>query len=334
MPGPDTVVEESPVLVWLLVGLGFAISWLMYRGMRFVWLHTIGWVISKIANVGIPTGFFGHVHPLRWLNDVNNTVMNYLAEQALQAENGMGRAFNQAAFIQEWIAKEIVSLGEDLYGWADNFQNKYLGRFVKAALYATFPAALLYKIAYQAIAHELPKVRREIKVVERVTVERVLPAIPYVVGGAIPGIAEIPWLIKEVKTFNRRWESWLRRLKRVEGIFAVSVFAGVLAEVFGVTAKCVRSGGPIGKMMRGFCGLPGTLFKDIFALIADFFIFETLCDVIPVLAKITSDVATPMVEALTPIEAGLCDKSHTVAIPLPKLTLHLPAPVDSLLAGV
>jgi len=334
MPGPDTVAEESPVLIALYLALQALLAWLIYRSLHYVWLHTIGWVVGKIANVGIPTGFFGSVHPLSWLNSVNNTVMNWLAAQALANEEAMGKFFHEAARLQEWIVKELYGLGADVFNWLDHFHHHLIGRVLKALIAPIEDLARAAKSVAVAAYDEALTLERKAIAIEHGLAGDIRGGLKRALPWLLPGIPLIGWLIKEVRGISHWVARHNRRLRRLEGLLGVTGMAVAMSNVFGLPNwRCLTRGG-VGRFARGFCGLPLHLLNDVLALIADFFIFETLCDVIPVLATITSDVAVPLVEALTPIEAGLCDRNHTVSKRLPAIALRLAKPIYPISAGV
>src|SRR5215472_5539526 len=109
MPGPDTAVEESGPIIALYLALYSALIWIVLRGMRGGWMYSIGYILHKLASVSIPfpkvhlTGVgISHIHPLAFLDDVNNYVLNALETQAAAYERSMGKWFHAAAGLQLW----------------------------------------------------------------------------------------------------------------------------------------------------------------------------------------------------------------------------------------
>jgi hypothetical protein len=135
------------------------------------------------------------------------------------------------------------------------------------------------------------------------------------------GIA-VPWI--EVPRLRREERAISKRLGKVEKLLGVTALAGVMAGVFGVTRSCLTRGN-VGRTARSLCGVPSHLLDDFLALLADFLVIENICRVLPWLEAGVSEVATPLVEAITTVGAGLCDPSSSVSAPLPVPALHLTA---------
>jgi hypothetical protein len=97
--------------------------------------------------------------------------------------------------------------------------------------------------------------------------------------------------------------------------------AVAMANVLGVSAKCLRKG-PIGKVSRSLCGIPTHLLDDLLGILADIWIVENVCVLLPFLETAASKIGTPLVEALTVAGAGICP-GHSAPKPLlgPKATV-------------
>ena len=80
----------------------------------------------------------------------------------------------------------------------------------------------------------------------------------------------------------------------------------------------------VGRVGNAVCGLPANLLDDLLGLLADYFILTNICDLLPILETVASDVGTPLVEALTAVGAGLCSGAEK-APPLGLPALILPA---------
>lgn len=128
-------------------------------------------------------------------------------------------------------------------------------------------------------------------------------------AAALPGVIDIPHVPSLPVPFGRTVKQLRRRLGRVEALLGVTAFAAVLASVLGVTAKCVRPGGPIGRTARALCGAPVHLLEDFLSLLADIWVLDNICVLIPLLEEAASVVAIPLVDALTTVSAGLCKGS-------------------------
>jgi hypothetical protein len=129
---------------------------------------------------------------------------------------------------------------------------------------------------------------------------------------ALPNLWQLPHGIGIPESWVR-WRTRVdRRLTKVEGIAAAGVMAGLMANVLGVSARCLRSGN-VGKMSRALCGAPTRALEDLLGLVADFFILENVCALLPYLETGISAVALPVVELLTVAGSGIC--AGTAAAP-------------------
>lgn len=105
---------------------------------------------------------------------------------------------------------------------------------------------------------------------------------------------------------------------------AATAFAGAVAIALDrLGFGWIRCPG-VGRVGNAVCGLPANLLEDLLGLLADYFILTNICDLLPILETVASDVGTPLVEALTTVGAGLCSGAEK-APPLGLPALILPA---------
>lgn len=325
MPGPDTVAEEVPVFAYLALALALALQWAEMRGLRFIWKHTIGGILSWLSGQAIRIPHVTTVHPFGFAKTLNNDIENYFASQILAAEEAMGRAFHQAAHLQLWMVEETYGLGKDVFDWIDNFQNHWLRRYLKGALEAAVPAVLiaslirkyvaaelphLIKLGRSSVTHEIERVYRLPKSLNRrltkdeAKIAALIAALAGLAGhislphpNAIPKVFGVPhWLY--------RWRNRVnRRLHKLEGLFGAAVMAAAMANVLGTTAKCLRSGN-IGRAARRWCGLEKWL-VDLFLLgTVEAFIATDLCGFTDLLIK-QATVLRPALMELVDVEDAL-----------------------------
>src|ERR1051326_4576537 len=135
MPGPDTAVEEAPVLVAFFLALSAFISWCFYTGLLWTWIHTVGYVIRKLVGIlSFHVPLIGRVDFGAPLLGLDNTVEKFLGNQAAGAQLSMAHWFHAAWSLQRWLVSEIAHLGEDVWKWGDTLQNHYLPKWLKAAI--------------------------------------------------------------------------------------------------------------------------------------------------------------------------------------------------------
>jgi hypothetical protein len=120
-----------------------------------------------------------------------------------------------------------------------------------------------------------------------------------------------------------------RRLHRVEGLLGVSAMAVAVAAVLRVSPRCLTDGN-VGRVARRLCGMPTRWLDDVLGLIADFYILENLCDVLPWVEAAASAVAVPFVETVTTVAASNkgCLSKRAPSYRVPRL--YLPSVVGSL----
>lgn len=323
MPGADNVLEEAPVLVALFVGLYFTIRWLGLRGVRAIWLHTIGWLFLKVAAVSIPTGFFGRIHPFRFLEDASNAVMNWLVAEILASEEMMGKAFHVAAELQVWIIRETWGLAKDLYHLGHWTLHTFVPTYVHGVSDVIHTAAR----AAGVVAHRAEAIGlagdRWARGFERSFKSRVVGLIKRYAIYAIPGAVALPGLLHDWRTFNRRWERWKSRIRKLELAFGAAAFAAYMANAIGgVTGNCIRRGA-IGKVARRLCGLPARALEDVLGLLVDWFIVTNICEVVVLLEDALAFIQ-PELDALIDGMDAMFKSCGYKPPPTHDVTLYLP----------
>jgi hypothetical protein len=126
------------------------------------------------------------------------------------------------------------------------------------------------------------------------------------------------------------WPSWrgytmkqLRRLWRERNYILGATGAAVIVAraIGGVTPRCVKKG-PIGKVARALCGIPTHLLNDLLGILADVWILQNVCVLLPYLETAAKDIGTPLVAGLTEVGAGLCKGNKAPAAlvgPMPSI---------------
>lgn len=346
MPGPDTVAEEAPVLTGFGLALLSLLMWIALRGVRGFWQLTFGALFLSLAGVRIGKSFFGGTHPFGFLKDLNDRMMNTLEDLAAGYENAMGYWFHQSARLQIWIADETWKVARDTFGFGEWVVRTYGPTLVKVAGTITFPWAKLYRVIDSEIEKLLPKVGRiahdatgatEAELAKlgrgidrRLVKQAGLIAALGVEVGALAGGLVWPHpggtftLPKAWRGLTKRLLRIERRLSRLEvGVFGATAMAIAMANVLGVSARCLRKGN-VGRTARALCGLPTNLLNDLLGILADIWVVENVCVLLPFLETAVSKVGTPLVEALTVAGAGIC-KGHKAPPPLQGPKANVPA---------
>lgn len=328
MPGPDTAVEEAPVLAGLYLALEFLLLWMMYRALKGVWRLVFSPVLETLAGALKINVWRVHIDAGGVLRDLDHRVINFLGEQALASEQAMGYWFHQAARLQMWIVNEMWDAARDSL----HFGSWLVHSFIPARIHdATHPLGR----TVHTVTHTVSRVERIVVHTPAVAKAAAHAAVvPLYRTVAIPHLGELQWIHRHWKaltraaavagsaalapalTIPRLWrgiddaESDIRKLSRrvhrTEALFGATAMAAAMANVLGLrNPRCLRSG-PLGKVARLLCGVPSNLLNDVLGLLADFFILENICTVLPWLETAASDIGTPLVELLTDVGAGLC----------------------------
>lgn len=263
---------EVPVLAYITIGLLAAVAWVVCLGLRSAWQYTFGFILSELASVRIPIPFGHDIHPLRQFDAINNTVLNALHDAAQKSEHAMGYLFHGAAVIQGWMAREIVGIAEDVYGWGSWLQNVHLPRWGKALLYATFPPALIARLIKAGADAHLPRITRTIVVREIPEVVTRVKRIAVASAGAVPIPGWVIHLPKRVGRLEREVPSIWKRLRRVERLAgATGAVALMLIALRKLGLNWVRCRN-VGRFGKRVCGMDGslldTLLTDSLAIIS------------------------------------------------------------------
>lgn len=257
-PAAGAVVELSYIAVGFLAALAFVVV----VGLRVSWEHTLGYILTEIANVALPLGLG---HPFRFLDGVNRTVLNSLATAATKSEHAMGYMFHGAAVILGWMARETVGLARDVYGWMEWFQHTHLPRWLKAMIYALVPPLLLPYIAKALHAVHPTHLVRIVEGRIGLTRKQVKALIAAALATAGAVTMPLPWVIPRLRHLEHGLSLDRKRLRRLEKLLGATGAAVLVARALGVGSwRCVKDGN-IGKAARAFCGFPSWLVDGLLA---------------------------------------------------------------------
>lgn len=314
---------EAALGAWTLVAaLGFVVC----AGLLWTWRNTIGAAFEQLASFRIGLKYVGSIHPLAPLGSINNAVEHNLSVWADACQKQSGLAWHYMAQLYDTLAKENKYAVQNTLALGHWIVHKYVPNTIltnlepwkkrtrKAEIAAAGAAAAVLaekKISHStahtgaqaaatvtATAHTLTKgathTGSRVTVIEH-TITHDTKVITQVIDvGALP--ARIGQTITQIR----------KRLGRAEAWTAAGALSIAMANVLGIpNPRCLRDG-PLGKVSRALCGIPGGFLNDLVGLLADFFILENVCMMLPWLETAASDVGTPVVEVLTEIGAGLC----------------------------
>src|SRR5207244_3718268 len=104
------------------------------------------------------------------------------------------------------------------------------------------------------------------------------------------GVFQLPRAFRDFAKWKERVN---KRLTKLEVAAGATAFAVLMANVLGVSARCLRSGN-IGKTARKLCGLSSTALNDLLGLLVDVVIFTDICKVIELLNEGLSIIEGPI----------------------------------------
>jgi hypothetical protein len=263
MPGPDTAVEEIPVLELGIAGLAWAVAFVVAYGLHGAWVNTFGAIFNAIGGVKISIGFGRSIHPFRFIQDESNKLANTLKHAADASQHNMGYFFHAAGTLIGWQARELAGLAADTLHWAQWMQRVALPKAGHIIGKVTFPWPTIYKFIRKEIEAELPYI------------ERLAHSIAHTIGNEIHGkhakatsgaIPYPPWVIrlpKRVGQLERDWsgiKARLRKLERAGGATgAVALFTAALAK-FGLHwLRCKK----VSKVGKDVCSIDESLLESL-----------------------------------------------------------------------
>lgn len=336
---PAALLELIPELALGLIAFAFVVSYCAGRGLLVMWQRTFGWMLEGIAGfLHFETSIL-HRHigfdfggPFR---AANNGVQNAIEGWIRGSEEGMARTLRAMTAVAEaglrateWLATETAQTFDWLIGTR-------LPRWLKAAAIPLLLPLLAARLLRLLLPHVKSVVVKPVKVIERTLPGKTITIVKRVGAAAIPGAVTIPALWKEIHGLTKRNLRILKRLRRVEALLGVTGLAIAMANVFGLPNWRCLTRGNVGRTMRALCGTPTRLLDDLLGLIADVWIVENVCTLIPLLSSAASDVAVPIVDALTVAGAGLCKGVRKPgALQGPTATLPAAVPVKFALPAV
>lgn len=339
MPGPDTVAEGGGLAILLTLTLLAFLGWMVSRGMGYVWKYTIGAFLNIIAGFLRINVWFVHWDIGGPVRSVANDVEKWFMDQAAKNEQAMGYFWHATAETATWMASETVALARDTWHLGYWLKNVFTPTYVEGATHlwkslthstAAKVGQIETRVAHQAkaissaIAVGVPAaVSGAVRPIDR-EIAKHKKAIGAIAGAVAGGLAIPGGLTGEIGALKEAWGFTKRnlhlhnlRISRLEALLGAAGMAAVMANALGLPNwRCITRGN-LGRVSRALCGLPGNFLNDLLGLIADFFILENVCTVIPYLETAASDVGVPLVTLLTDVGAGLCQGSIGAAKPLP-----------------
>lgn len=249
--------------------LSFLVSW----GLLLGWNNTFGPMLEGLANALKIDVWRVHVDPAGKLREIDHLVVGALQGAIQTSDTAMGFWFHQSARLQGWIGDEVWKLSRDTLHFGEWVVQTYGPLLVKTASTVVFPWPKLYRVIDAEIEKVLPKVGKIVKApslkdaLEAAQIAALWAAVGAIAGALPHGgrVGSLPHGIGIPKSWTK-WRSKVNtRLSALEKIAAAGVFAGLMANVLRVPAKCLRTGN-LGKSARHFCGLDSSWLNALLGL--------------------------------------------------------------------
>lgn len=310
----------------ITVGLLALLAWMVCYGLLYGWKHTFGALIDAITSlltIHTPLGSINFGWPL---DQLNNAVQHALSVGVKDSEKAMGLFFHAAGVIVGWMVNYMLATAtvmEHAIGWLIHV---YIPGRASWAASLLYPPALIAKIVRSIIAKELPHIGRQAKAVahdattviyrpvkvfgRRLTkAEKAILALAAAVAGLGGHVLHPGHTLSLPKTWyglTKRLAKLERRMHRAEGWLAAGVLAVAMANVLGISAKCLRGKGNVARVARRLCGLPATAIEDLLGLLVDILIVEDICQVVNLLSQGLTIIEGPIDTLVGVVGGSLC----------------------------
>lgn len=335
-------VAGGVALADLALGLLALLAFAVCAGLLYAWKHSLGALIDALTSL-LSVHAFGVRINFGWpLDKLNNYVQHALSLGVRESEKAMGRFFHAAGVVVGWMVNYMLATATTMqhaFAW---LVHQGIPKLAKNLVYVAYPPALLYRLIAHAVARMLPRttkiahaaahdattvvykpVRSEAARLthDETLLHRLAARVEHLAGSiALPLPIDTPAV--NWRGFTRRLARINRRLHRVESLLGATAMALAMANVLGVSARCLRSGN-VGKVARRLCGMSPRAINDLLGLLADLLIVANICQAITYLEDGLSLVQPEITAFIGGIEAWACygDREHPPALAATALSL-------------
>jgi hypothetical protein len=322
-PAVPEAVAGGFVAADLILALLAILAWVVCYGLLTGYTYSLGFVLEKLADILDFRVLRVHVDLGAPLRDLDHAIKVSLAKGVSTADHAMGLFFYWLGLLVGWMVNFAKLSAQDTLALANWITHIHLPKYAKWAIRAAFPLAWLTKLIAQEITKALPKVGHIAKaaatstvtVVEKIPkaidrrltkAEKTLAALAAAIaalGGAIhlPHHVATPGAVW--RGLTKRMVRAERRLRRLEGLLGAATMAIAMANVLGVSARCLRSGN-VGRAARFLCGADKWLLDLLLLGGIEAFVAADLCDF--------SDLLIAEAESLRPSLMTLVDVENAL----------------------
>lgn len=282
VPAVPEAVAAGFTLADVLIALTAALGWAVCFGLLFAWDYTFGFLLQTVASVLDFRVWRFSVRLGGPLLALDNSVKHALSAGISTFDHAMGLFFHWAGLLLAWMANFAMATAQDTLHLARWLTGDHLPKYVKWAIRAFFPYAWLTKLIAQEIgkvipklghiahalahdavavaAHPLRAVEHEIAKIEG-KVTALAHAVEGYAGTLVPPI-HLPHPLRWLRDLEKKILNQEKRLAKAEGWIAATALAAAVANVLGVSSRCLRRGN-LGKAARSICGMDASLLEDL-----------------------------------------------------------------------
>jgi hypothetical protein len=311
-------------------GLTFSLSlfamlaWIVGWGLLIAWSNTFGMMLEGLANALRINAWRIHIDPAGKLREIDHAVVGVLQGYIAASDHAIGFWFHQSARLQGWITDETVKLAQDTLHLGQWLVHSYVPSVVHDATH-------LLGRATHTLTHTVTRVERVVVHTPAVAKAAAHAAVaPLYRTVAIPHLGELQWIHHHWKALTRAaatagsvalspglaipkvWHGidelrrskvlTTKRLHRLEALLGATAMAAAMANVLGVSGRCLRSGN-VGRLARSLCGIDSVLLN---ALLGGLAVLEGGFSVVA-LAEGLRDVEDELVAGISLLVTELAD---------------------------
>lgn len=312
-------IDAAAILVYLL-------GWVVALGLLYTWNATFHHIFAFIADalkftIHIPLHGNVTLNLGGWATDIDTLARNALSDWAVGCEIMVGKLWYVAGWTVYETVTEISKLAQDTLSLGHWIVHTAIPTYVDGVTHIIHSTTKVIHTTTTTVETKVTNLTRTVDTLARHSVT--------VLDREVAGIRERLWrderlLHREAAHGIDDLENDLWKLRRrVSVLTGATVFAAAMANVLGVSARCLRKGN-IGRVARSLCGLSSATLNDLLGLLVDVLIVEDVCQVIVLLEDALSVVQGPINGFVNVVGGALCHGDYDAPPKLGPVALSLP----------